>query len=181
MLTREEVSRLLAAATHSKSKLLIELLYSSGLRVSECTRLKVEDLEMGSKIAWVRGGKGGKDRMVILSERLITHLREYLSASGISLGFLFPGKERKPLTVRNVQSIVSGAAQRAGIQKQVTPHKLRHSFATHLREAGEDLRLIQELLGHSSIQTTEIYTHVSSEEKRKVTSPLDRLTNTETK
>ncbi len=175
VLTKQEVSALLAAATHEKTRLLIQLLYASGLRISECLALRAEDLELAERLAWVRGGKGGKDRMVILSEALIAGLRRHLRTRGIERGLLFPGRDGGPMTARNAHKVIAAAARRAGIVKRVSPHTLRHSFATHLREAGTDLRLIQELLGHASIQTTEIYTHVSSEEKRRVVSPLDTL------
>ena len=174
VLTKEEMKALLEAASHDKSRLLVEMLYASGLRISECLSLKVEDVEAAQRIAWVRHGKGGKDRMVILSEGLVAHLRRYLEREGIVRGPIFLGRDG-PLSVRTAQKIISGLARKAGILKAVTPHKLRHSFATHLREAGTDLRVIQELLGHASIQTTEIYTHVSSEEKRRIVSPLDTL------
>ncbi len=174
VLTKDEVRRLIAAASHEKTRLLIKLLYASGLRVSECLTLTVEDLELDQRIAWVRGGKGGKDRMVILSATLVAELKRYLARRGITSGVLFRGRNG-PMTPRNAHKLIAGAARRAGITKAVSPHKLRHSFATHLREAGTDLRVIQELLGHANLQTTEIYTHVSSEEKRKVVSPLDAL------
>ncbi len=175
VLTKEEVKRLIGAASHEKSRLLIKLLYASGLRVGECVSMKVDDLELGQRIAWVRGGKGGKDRMVILSESLIKDLRPFLNKNSMTRGPIFTSRSGGPMSVRNAEKIVKNAAKRAGITKQVSPHKLRHSFATHLREAGTDLRVIQELLGHANLQTTEIYTHVSSEEKRKVVSPLDAL------
>jgi integrase/recombinase XerD len=175
VLTQDEIRRLIQAAGHRKSRLLIKLLYASGLRVSEALNLKVEDLEPEQRIAWVRRGKGAKDRMIILSEQLVGELAEFLKEHEIVKGHIFLGHADKPMTPRNAQKIIATAAKAAGIAKQVTPHKLRHSFATHLRESGTDLRVIQELLGHSSIQTTEIYTHVSSEEKRKVVSPLDTL------
>ncbi len=174
VLTKEEVKRLIEAATHEKSRLLIKLLYASGLRIGECLALKVEDLELGERIAWVRSGKGGKDRMVILSEALVAEIKRYTRHQKIAAGLLFPGRTGA-MTARNAHKIIAEAAKRAGITKPVSPHKLRHSFATHLREAGTDLRVIQELLGHANLQTTEIYTHVSSEEKRKVVSPLDTL------
>lgn len=170
VMTRDEIGRLLGAITHEKSRLLVRLLYASGLRVSEAVRLRTEDIELDERIAWVRSGKGGKDRMVILSEGLVAVLRKYLRGKS----YVFPGRDG-PMTPRNVQKIISRAARKAGIRKHVTPHVLRHSFATHLREAGNDLRLIQELLGHSSIQTTEIYTHVSAEEKKRIVSPDDGL------
>lgn len=174
VLTKEEVQRLIQAATHDKSRLIIKLLYASGLRVSELCQLKAGDLELSDRIAWVRSGKGGKDRMIILSETLIKDLSTYLRKQKITSGYIFPGR-KDSMQPRNVQKLIKKASFLAKIDKSVTPHKLRHSFATHLRESGTDLRLIQELLGHSSIQTTEIYTHVSSEEKKKVISPLDRL------
>jgi integrase/recombinase XerD len=174
-LSKEEIKRLIEAATHEKSKLRIKLLYASGVRISEALKLRVEDLEPAQKIGWVRGGKGGKDRMIILSQHVIEELAVFQKSRGITSGYIFLGKDGGPMTARNAQKIVSNAAQAAGITKEVTPHKLRHSFATHLREAGQDLRVIQELLGHSSIQTTEIYTHVSTEEKKSIVSPADLL------
>lgn len=171
ILTKEEIKKLFDATRHVKSRLLLELLYASGLRVSELVNLKVQDLELDDSIAWVREGKGGKDRMVILSKNLIPQLKKYLKSRE---GYVFEGKNG-PLSTRTVQLIVREAARRASISKQVTPHKLRHSFATHLRESGADLRVIQELLGHANISTTEIYTHVSSEEKKRIQSPLDNL------
>lgn len=174
VLNKDEIKALLNNTGYEKSRILTSLLYSSGMRISECLNLNLEDIEFDKKIAWVRGGKGGKDRMVILSNFLIVDLRHYLKHKGITEGLILRGRDGK-MSVRNAEKIISKAAKRSGIRKRVTPHTLRHSFATHLRESGTDLRVIQELLGHSSIQTTEIYTHVSSEEKRRVVSPLDTL------
>jgi integrase/recombinase XerD len=174
-LSKEEIKSLIASASHEKSKLLIRIIYASGLRISEALKLRVEDLEHDQNIGWVRGGKGGKDRMIIIGRQVLVDLRAFMLARGIKSGTIFLGRDGKPMSSRNAQKIISNAAKAAGITKPVTPHKLRHSFATHLREAGEDLRVIQELLGHSSIQTTEIYTHVSTEEKRKVVSPAEGL------
>jgi integrase/recombinase XerD len=152
--------------------LIIELLYSSGLRVSEITNLKINDLELEQKIGWVRQGKGGKDRMFILSNTLIRHLNKYLRKSEDNTYLL---SKDKPLTTRDIQKIIQNTAEKAGINKKVTPHKLRHSFATHLLENGTDIRIIQELLGHSNLQTTQIYTQISSEQKKRIVSPLDAL------
>lgn len=174
ILTKGEVKKLLTRLTHTKSRIIVKLLYSSGIRVSECLNLKVEDLDLIQKIGWVRSGKGAKDRMFILSNDVCQELRKYIPSSEIK-GLLFKSKHHKPLTARNIQKIVHRAARNAGIQKNVTPHKLRHSFATHLLEAGTDIRIIQELLGHSNLQTTQIYTKVSQEQMRKVKSPLDML------
>lgn len=171
VLTKKEIRTLLAACSHEKSRLLIKMLYASGLRISECLTMKIGDLELEQKIAWVREGKGGKDRMVILSKDLIGDLNPFISGRS---GYIFEGRNG-PMTAQNAQKIIRLTAKKAGIHKAVTPHKLRHSFATHLRESGVDLRVIQELLGHANISTTEIYTHVSSEEKRKIVSPLDTL------
>ena len=175
ILTKDEVKRLLEQLNHTKSRIIVKLLYSSGIRLSECLSLKAEDLEMGDKIGWVRGGKGGKDRMFILSEDVIKELRNYFNKKEIASGFIFRNSKGNNLSPRNVQKIVKKAAQKAGIKKMITPHKLRHSFATHLLEAGTDIRIIQELLGHSNLQTTQIYTKVSQEQMRKVRSPMDML------
>lgn len=170
VLTKDEMKKILDNTNNEKSKLMLMTLYSSGLRVSELVKLKWKDLELEQKIAWVRAGKGSKDRMVILSDALVRKLTVLDRESE----YIFPGRDG-PLTTRSVQQIVHDAAHRAGIDKKVTPHTLRHSFATHLLEAGNDIRLIQELLGHSNLQTTQIYTHVSSEQKKKVISPMDKL------
>ncbi|HIH12456.1 MAG: phage integrase family protein [archaeon GW2011_AR9] len=175
VLTREEVKRLLGVLTHTKSRIIVKLLYSSGIRLSECLHLNVDDLELGNKMGWVRGGKGGKDRMFILSDDVVQEILVYVNVHSLRRGFLFQGHDGKALTPRNLQKIVKGAALRADIHKRITPHKLRHSFATHLLEAGTDIRIIQELLGHANLQTTQIYTKVSQEQMRKVKSPLDGL------
>ncbi|MEM0231477.1 MAG: tyrosine-type recombinase/integrase [Candidatus Woesearchaeota archaeon] len=174
VLSREEIKRMIENAPTEKSRVIIELLYSSGLRVSECSALKLADLEIPEKIGWVRGGKGGKDRMFILSERLIKDLKHYIYKEKIR-DWLFPGKNNEHISARDIQQIVKRCAIRAGIKKKVSPHTLRHSFATHLLESGTDIRKIQELLGHSNLQTTQIYTSVSNAELIKVKSPLDIL------
>ena len=147
---------------------------SSGLRLSECIHLKVEDLELEEKIGWVRKGKGSKDRFFILSERLIEDIKVYLEKEKRK-GFLFFGYGNKELSKRAVQKLVALAAARAGIRKRVKVHTLRHSFATHLLEAGVDIRKIQELLGHADLSTTQIYTKVSAAQLRGIKSPLDLL------
>lgn len=171
VLSKNEVRILISSASAKKSRLMLMMLYSSGLRVSELLKLKRNDLELEKKNLWVRSGKGGKDRLVILSDKLVDELKPYLE--GVS-GWVFPGREGN-LKPRTVQKIIKLAAQKAGISKKVSPHTLRHSFATHLLENGTDLRMIQELLGHSNLQTTQIYTQISDEQKRKIKSPLDDL------
>lgn len=175
VLTKDEVKSLIEACLNDKSRLLILLLYSSGLRVSECLKLRVEDLDFKGKACVVKQGKGKKDRVTVLSETFAEQLKAYLNKEKIEGGAIFMNKSGEVFSVRNAQKIVSSAAKRAGIQKEVTPHKLRHSFATHLLDAGVSIRIIQELLGHSNLQTTQIYTRVSREHIRNVKSPLDDL------
>jgi integrase/recombinase XerD len=176
VLTRTEVKALIEGAKSAKSKLILMMLYSSGVRLSECVNLKLSDLELDEKIGWVRRGKGNKDRLIILSEALIQAIRRYTDLKKLPpVGPVFANSKGNPLSPRNVQKIVKRAARKAGIRKKVSPHTLRHSFATHLLESGTDIRKIQELLGHSNLQTTQIYTKVSTEELKKVKSPLDAL------
>ena len=170
VLTKEEVKKVIECAGTNKSRLIIMMLYASGLRVSELVNMKWADLELDEKIAWVRKGKGSKDRMIILSESLVKSFKQLQQVSE----YLFPGR-KGALTTKNIQKLVKLAASHAKINKKVTPHTLRHSFATHLLENGTDIRIIQELLGHSNLQTTQIYTHISSKQKKLIISPLDEL------
>ena len=170
VLTPDEVKTIIDTPSHTKSKTMIMMLYSTGMRVSELVSLRWEDLEPERGVAWVREGKGDKDRMITLSDRIISVLDDIDNESE----YVFSGQNGQ-MTTRNVQRVVKRAAERAGVDKKVTPHTLRHSYATHLLEDGNDLRLIQELLGHSNLQTTEIYTHVSSEAKQDIDNPLDDL------
>jgi len=174
VMTKEEIKKLIDSAGSYKTKMIIQFLYSSGLRLSELISLKINDLELKEKMGWVRKGKGSKDRMFILSDSIVKELTEYLKTLDKDEVYLFPGRNGL-LSSRNIQKIIENAARRAGIKKKVTPHKLRHSFATHLLEAGIDIRYIQSLLGHASIATTEIYTHVSKEKIRAIKNPLDML------
>jgi len=175
VLSKSEIKVLLDACLNPKSRLLIEFMYSAGLRISECINLRMEDVDFKENLCIVRQGKGKKDRITLLSKDLAESLQNYYSRENISSGLIFFNKQGRALSARNVQKIVSSAAKRAGIKKKVTPHKLRHSFATHLLEAGVSIRIIQELLGHSSLQTTQIYTRVSKETIKGVVSPLDSL------
>jgi integrase/recombinase XerD len=173
VLTRDEVKRMIESTRNEKHKLIIMLLYSSGMRLSELTNLKVGDLELKEKIGWVRDGKGEKDRAFLVSEKIAEEMENFIKDRQIS-DYIFSGRKGR-LSSRLVQKIVASAAAKAGINKKVSPHTLRHSFATHLLESGENIRKIQELLGHASLSTTQIYTHVSTEELKKVKNPLDEL------
>ncbi|MCD4759610.1 tyrosine-type recombinase/integrase, partial [archaeon] len=140
----------------------------------ECVGLKLTDLELDDDEGWVRSGKGNKDRAFFLSEKLSSEIKKYIQTLDESEIYLFPGKNGH-LTTRNVQRIIKNTAKRANIKKKATAHKLRHSFATHNLDKGVSIRLIQELLGHSDLSTTQIYTHTSKEQLKKVKNLLDDL------
>jgi len=170
ILTKEEVKKLIENAPDIRSKLFIEFMYSSGLRVSECAKLKWQDLDFNEKIGLLKKGKGKKDRLFILSNRLIEDLKNWERKSE----YIFPNED-EPLSTRTIQRSVKKAAKIAGIQKKVYSHLLRHSFATHLLESGVDIRIIQELLAHSNLQTTQFYTNISKKTIKSIRSPLDEL------
>jgi site-specific recombinase XerD len=150
--------------------------YSAGLRISEACRLRPEDVDSARKLIHERLGKGGKDRYVMLSERLLEILRAYWVQVRPQGGWLFPGRKAgEPITRGAVAKALHEATTKAKLRKKVTPHLLRHSFATHLLEAGTDIRTIQVLLGHSSIRSTARYTQVSARHIGRVKSPLDKL------
>jgi len=174
VLTKLEIQKMLNITKNTKHNLIIKMLYSSGLRVAECMNLKINDLDLDEKLGIIRDGKGGKDRNIILSENLIHDLQKYLKKRKDDNPYVFHIKDRH-LSVRQAQKIVTGAAQKAEIKKNVYCHALRSSFATHLLDAGTDIRIIQELLGHANLSTTEIYTKVSTERIKKVKSPLDDM------
>jgi integrase/recombinase XerD len=174
VLTKSEIMKMIEVTENPKHKLLIEMIYSSGLRVSEAVNLKVDDLELKEGMGTVRGGKGRKDRNIILSKALIDHLEDYLLDKKTECPFIFSVKDR-PITVRQAQKVIKKASIKAGIKKNVFCHALRSSFATHLLESGTDIRIIQELLGHSSISTTERYTKVTRDQLKKIRSPFDNF------
>lgn len=175
VLSKEEIKSLFSFAVRDKTRLIMELIYSSGLRVSECASLKIIDLDFNNKVIRVRSGKGNKDRITLLSSSLSSELKRHILTLDKNEKYLFPSNAGPTISVRNIQKLVQKAAARAGIKKRVSPHVLRHSFATHLLEGGTDIRLIQELLGHSQLSTTQIYTHVSSEQISKIKSPFDTV------
>jgi len=175
VLSPAEVARVLEKPRNLKHRALLVLLYSAGLRVGELVRLRPEDLDEDRRLVRVRGGKGGKDRNTLLARRALEVVRRYRAAYPTGR-WLFPGSRRdRHLTTRSVQRVVARAAEAAGIRKRVTPHTLRHSFATHLLEGGTNLRIIQELLGHRSARTTQVYTHVAQSTLQAVRSPVDNL------
>jgi integron integrase len=215
VLTQAEVQRLFAAI-EGKNALMAKLLYGSGLRLMECIRLRVQDVDFGQNLIFIRGGKGGKDRTTILPRNLRDDLQSQIEMvkalhhKDLEAGFgevyipealarkyrnaaresgwqwVFPGKERSrdPRSGKEMrhhvlesalQKAVKRAAQQAAIDKRVGCHTLRHSFATHMLENGVNIRVLQELLGHADVKTTEIYTHVMARDIRSLQSPLDRI------
>ena len=171
----DELARFFAAVKNLKHRALLMTAYAAGLRVSEVTRLRVADIDSARMVIRVRRGKGQKDRYVMLSPRLLEVLRAYWKAARPS-DFLFPGAvPDRPLTTGSVRKVCSRARQAAGLDKHITVHTLRHSFATHLLESGTDLRTIQVLLGHHSFNTTARYVHVATASLPSTRSPFDRL------
>ena len=175
ILSREEVIRLFEAACGLVWRAIFVTLYGGGLRLAECLRLRAADIDSGRLVLEVRAGKGAKDRYVPLSESLLRLLREYWRAER-PVGYLFAGKvPGRPLDPTTVQRRFQRAVKRADIRKKVTPHSLRHAFATHMLEDGTHVRALQRILGHTSLKTTTIYLHCTEEYMRDVKSPLDRL------
>ncbi len=176
VLSPEEVARLLEAAPGPKYKAALGAAYGAGLRVSEVVALKVSDIDSNRMLLRIEQGKGRKDRFAMLSERLLELLRDWYRIARPPL-WLFSGRDLMlPLTTRQLNRAVHAAAEMAEITKRVTPHTLRHSFATHLLEQNIDIRVIQVLLGHAKLDTTALYTRVATNAIRAVMSPLDRLT-----
>ncbi len=175
VLSPEEVARLLQAAPGLKYKAALSVAYGAGLRVSEVANLKVSDIDSGRMMLRVEQGKGQRDREVMLSPQLLQLLREWWKAARPQV-WLFPGQNPiNPVTARQLNRAVTAAKDLAGISKRVSPHTLRHSFATHLLEQGVDIRVIQVLLGHAKLETTALYTRVAVSTVRDIKSPLDRL------
>jgi site-specific recombinase XerD len=166
------VEKLIAAAVNLKSKVIVMLLYSCGLRLSECIDLKPIHIESDRMKVRVEQGKGNKDRYTILPHRTLSTLREYYRVYKPNV-WLIEGRGAKQYGRRTVGTVVANAARKAGIDKKVTPHTLRHSFATHLMEAGIALPIIQKLLGHANLKTTMRYLHVSEVAVDNIKSPFD--------
>jgi len=175
VLNQDEMVRLIEAAPGLKYKAAFGVAYGAGLRVSEVVTLKVSDIDSKRMTLRVEQGKGQRDRYVMLSPQLLEWLREWWRAARLR-GWLFPGQNPvNPMTAHQLDRAVHEAARAAGIAKRVSPHTLRHSFATHLLEQGVDIRVIQVLLGHAKLETTALYTRVAVNTIRVVTSPLDQL------
>ncbi|MCI2425886.1 tyrosine-type recombinase/integrase [Candidatus Acetothermia bacterium] len=176
ILTKDEIRSMLEVTKNLKHKLLMEIMYASGLRVSEVIKLKMKNIDLEEGIIRVNLAKGEKDRQTILSKRAIEDLKTFLETRKDDNQYLFTGAQNKGhLSTRSAQKIVLQAAKLAGIKKDISCHNLRHSFATHLLEKGVDIRYIQKLLGHKRLETTQIYTQVSTQKLKEIGSPLDDL------
>lgn len=174
VLSQEEIKLMIENTGNLKHKTILSLMYSAGLRMSELLNLKINDIDSSRMVIHVIQGKGFKDRNVTLSSKILDLLRTYYKAYKPTV-HLFEGVKGGPYSSESVGRIVKKAAKKAGINKRVTAHTLRHSYATHLLESGVDLRYIQVLLGHNSSRTTEIYTHVSNYSLSSIKSPIDKI------
>jgi len=174
VLSEEEVQRIINCVKNIKHKAILLTIYSAGLRISEVVNLKIADIDSKRKAIIIKGAKGKKDRNSILSDKLLINLRDYFKQYKPKV-WLFEGQTGEQYSETSIQHIFRNACNDAGIMKKATVHTLRHSFATHLLERGTDLRYIQELLGHSSSKTTEIYTHITRKGMEQIKSPLDNF------
>lgn len=175
VLSKDEVKRIINVTTNLKHKTILATTYAAGLRVSEAAHLKVTDIDSSNMQIRIEQGKGKKDRYTLLSKKNLEILREYYKLYHPTT-YLFPGGQYdKSIDTRTIQRIFEKAKKKAAIKKAVTVHSLRHSFATHLLEAGTDIYHIQQLLGHSNVKTTSIYIHLTNHQALKLESPLDSL------
>lgn len=172
VLSINDVKKIINSQTNLKHKALISIIYSCGLRISEAINLKINDIDSTAMTIKVVNSKGKSDRYVMLSENLLKILREYFLVYKPNK-YLFNGQTGDKYSARSIQEVFQKSVKAAGINKKVTVHSLRHSFATHLLDNGTDIRFIQELLGHSQLSTTQIYTHISPFSIKKVKSPFD--------
>lgn len=174
ILSKEEVFELLSTFENLKHQTIVTCIYSAGLRISEVTTLRVRDIDSNRMIITIKGTKGGKEREVMLSEKLLELLRRYYQAYKPKW-YLFEGIRGRPYSTGGVRKIFRKALEKTGMSKQVSVHTLRHSFAVHLLANGTDIRYVQTLLGHNSIKTTQLYTHIVTTYETTVKSPLDSL------
>lgn len=176
VLSKEEIRKLIDAVKNPKHSLMVSFMYSSGLRISELLNLKIQDLELEKNYGYVRNGKGGKDRLIVLSKNLIPAIKRLIQIENLEeKDYLFKSNRGKKYSAKSVEKILKKAGKISGIKKRIHPHLLRHSFATHLIENGYDVTNVQAILGHKSPETTLIYTHIASPKLINTQSPLETL------
>jgi site-specific recombinase XerD len=173
-LSKEETIKLLSATENLKHKTILRLIYSAGLRLGETTNLKIKDLRFDDNLIFVKGGKGKKDRLTLFSKKVQALMKEYIDVYKPRY-YVFEGQTGGKYSDRSVQNILQRAVQKSGVNEAATVYTLRHSFATHLVINGVDLRQVQQYLGHSSLETTSIYTHITDKMKSETKSPIDDL------
>lgn len=174
VLNNEEITAILNVTENLKHKAILMTIYSAGLRIGEAINLKIKDIDSQRMQIRVEQGKGKKDRYTLLGVKTLEILRKYVAEHKPEV-WLFEGAKGQKYSQRGIQNILRNAVKKLGIKKRITVHTLRHSFATHLLEAGTDLRYIQSLLGHANSKTTEIYTHITTKGFDQIKSPLDNL------
>ncbi|MCD6495682.1 MAG: tyrosine-type recombinase/integrase [Candidatus Aenigmarchaeota archaeon] len=172
VLSRQEVKRIVGALENPKHRLMLRCIYGLGLRISELQNLKVRDIDFDRKVVRIENSKGARDRIVPLPASLTADLKSFISLEGGT--YIFHGRNGK-VSLKTIQKVFEKALKKSGIKKKASAHTLRHSYATHLLENGTDIRIIQKLLGHSKLETTQIYTHVAGTTLERVKSPLDEL------
>jgi len=174
VLSKKEIGKIIKVTENLKHRTMLFLIYSAGLRLGELLRLEIGDIDSEAKRIHIKQSKGKKDRYVMLSEKVLLLLREYFLQYKPKK-YLFEGQNGGQYSPKSVQSVLKRSLIKAGIKKKATVHSLRHSFATHLLDDGTDIRYIQELLGHKRLETTQIYTHVSSYSINQIKSPADSI------
>lgn len=176
VLTQEEISKILDAIKNPKHKLMISLLYGAGLRVSELLNLKVKEINFENRYGFIRHGKGNKDRIFILPEKIVLQLQELINIENLSTeDFIFLTNRHERYSPRSIAELIKKSCKINGIKRKIHPHTMRHSFATHLIQNGNSVNEVQSLLGHKSPETTMIYVHLAQPNMIKIKSPLDKL------
>ncbi len=175
VLTIKEIKELIEGTKNERNKLIIEFIFSTGVRVSECINAKVTDLNFDEFTGKVISGKGNKDRLIILSQKWVEKYKKYLKLRKVDSVYLFCNSKGESLSVDTIQKFLKESAKKANIDKSISPHTLRHSFATSLLESDVNIRYIQQLLGHANLNTTQIYTKVNTNKLKTIKNPLDSM------
>ena len=177
VLTNLEIKQLLKAIKSQRNKLIVEFIFSTGVRISECVNMKINNLDFKEYVGKVISGKGNKDRLIIISKKWVLNYKKYLEKRNkkITSEYLFCNSKGNPLSVDTIQKFLKQSAKDANITKRVSPHVLRHSFTTNLLENDVNIRYIQQSLGHANLNTTQIYTKVNTNKLKDIKNPLDNI------